>query len=123
MDMSPSYIGKESVMRWRVDFYSDRVMEEIEAWPTRMWAKFAKVVELIEKVGPEDIGMPHIKPLGQGLFEIRVKTDEGLGRAPFCLRSGKVVIVLSSFIKKTQKAPLREIELARKRMKEVTNAR
>ena len=63
--------------------------------------------------------MPHIKPLKQGLFEIRIKSDEGIGRAMFCTISGKMIIILSGFIKKTQKTPDNEIELARKRMKEV----
>jgi len=108
-------------MRWKVDFYSTQVENHIQKWPVRIKAKFVRIIELIEKHGPDEIGMPHIKPLGRGLFEIRAKSDEGLGRAPFCMIKGKIVIVLSGFIKKTQKTPLGEMELARKRMKEVKN--
>jgi phage-related protein len=58
----------------------------------------------------------HFGPLGQGLFEIRVKARKGIGRAIFCTISGKVVIILNGFIKKTQKTPPSELALAKKRM-------
>ncbi len=82
-------------------------------------AKFTRIVNLIEEFGPESVGMPHVKALGQGLFEIRVKAIEGIGRAFFCTLKGKVIIILNDFIKKTQKTPQNEIDLARKRIKEV----
>ena len=106
-------------MSWKVEFYSIKVENDIISWPKHLQAKFLKIVELIQKTGPQDVGMPHIKPLKQGLFEIRIKSDEGIGRAMFCTISGKMIIILSGFIKKTQKTPDNEIELARKRMKEV----
>ncbi len=84
-------------------------------------AKFIWVTEMIETFGPAEVGMPHIKPMGQGLFEIRVKACEGIGRALYCAVKGKVVIILNGFIKKTQKTPANEIALARKRMTEVKN--
>ncbi len=65
------------------------------------------------------LAYPHIKPLGHGLFEIRAKSDEGIGRAFFCMIKGQVIIILNGFIKKTQKTPFGEIELAKKRMLEV----
>ena len=108
-------------MNWKVEFYSTKVEDDILEWPKHLQAKFLRIVELIEKIGPNDIGMPHIKPLKQGLFEIRAKSDEGIGRAMFCNVQGKIIIILSGFIKKTQKTPDSEIDLARKRMKEVKN--
>ena len=57
--------------------------------------------------------------LGRGLFEIRAKGKEGIGRSFFCVVKGREVVILHSFIKKSQKAPKKEIELARTRMKEV----
>ncbi len=83
--------------------------------------KFLKIVDLIKEVGPYELGMPHIKSLKQGLSEIRVRGVEGIARAPFCVIKGKIVIVLSEFIKKTQEMPLKEMELALRRMKEVKN--
>ncbi len=106
-------------MRWKIEFYDIKVMKSIRQWPVGIGAKFAKIAALIEEFGPEGVGMPHIKSLGQGLFEIRVKATEGIGRAFFCGIKGKVIIILNEFIKKTQKTPQKEIDLAKKRMKEI----
>ena len=96
-----------------------KVMENIQKWPTGIKAKFTWIVELLEELGPNEIGMPHIKTLGHGLFEIRAKGNEGIGRAFFCISKERVMIILSGFIKKSQKIPLREVKLAKQRMKEV----
>lgn len=106
-------------MSWKVSFYDKKVEKSIEEWPAKIRAKFTLITELIEEFGPHEVGMPHISPFGKGLFEIRAKGSEGIGRAIFCLMNGKVVMILSGFIKKTQKTPPRELELAKKRMKEV----
>jgi phage-related protein len=112
---------RELYMSWKVEFYSTKVEDAILKWPVHLRAKFLKIVELIEKMGPNELGMPHIKSLKAGLFEIRVKSVEGIARAPFCMIKGKIVIVLSGFIKKTQEIPPRELEIAIRRMKEVKN--
>ena len=72
-----------------------------------------------QEFGPEALGMPHVAAMGQGLFEIRAKGKEGIARAFFCYMAGKQVIILHEFIKKTQKTPQREIDIARRRMREV----
>lgn len=108
-------------MKWTLDFYDAKVMQSILDWPPGIKAKFMWITELVEKFGPNEIGMPHIKPMGQGLFEIRAKGKEGIGRAFFCTVKGHVIIILGGFIKKTQKTPPREIDLAIQRMKEVKN--
>jgi phage-related protein len=64
------------------------------------------------------IGMPVCRPLGDGLFEVRSNIRDGIARVLFCLHDGKLVL-LSGFVKKTQKTPDSEIDLARKRKKEV----
>lgn len=106
-------------MKWNVIFYDRRVMKNIQDWPNHIKAKFTWIIDLIEEFGPEKIGMPHIKPMKQGLFEIRAKGSEGIGRAFFCIKKGQVIIIVNGFIKKTQKTPQSELEIARKRMKEV----
>jgi len=63
--------------------------------------------------------MPHTKPMGRGLFELRLKASEGISRVFYCTVSGRRVVMLHQFIKKTQKTPAREIEIARRRMKEL----
>ena len=73
---------------------------------------------MIEEFCPA-LGSPYTKPLGEGLFEIRAKGKEGIGRSFFCMVKGKEVIILHSFIKKSQKTPKKEMKIASKRLKEV----
>lgn len=66
------------------------------------------------------VGMPLCLPLGGGLWEVRsILTSRRIARILFCVHEGRIGI-LHGFIKKTQKTPQDEIELARKRMKEMT---
>ncbi len=105
-------------MIWKVNFYKN-TREEINAWPKSIGAKFTWIADLMEQFGPSKVGMPHVKAMGHGLFEIRAKAKDGIGRALFCMVVGKNVIILHSFIKKTEKTPKSELELAKKRMLEV----
>jgi phage-related protein len=73
---------------------------------------------MMEEYGPA-LGNPYTASMGDGLFEIRAKGMEGIGRSLFCTIKDQEIIILHSFIKKTQKTPKKEIDLARKRMKEV----
>lgn len=63
--------------------------------------------------------MPYTEAMGEGLFEIRARGVEGIGRAFFCTLVGRRIVILHSFIKKTQKTPKKELEIARQRMIEV----
>ena len=66
------------------------------------------------------IGMPLVRPLGKGLWEVRSDITQGrIARVLFCIRDGRMVL-LHGFIKKTQKTPDADIELATKRRKEIT---
>ena len=60
--------------------------------------------------------------MGEGLFELRLKGAEGIGRVFFCTRVGKRIVMLHSFIKKSDKTPPRERRMAESRMKEVRDA-
>ena len=68
--------------------------------------------------GP-NLGMPHTRAVGKGLFELRVKSKEGIARVFYCTKIGKIIIMLHVFIKKSQKIPKKELEFAYARMKEV----
>src|SRR5436853_7705328 len=106
-------------MNWKVEFYSKKVKDNILHWPIHLNAKILRIVELVKKMGPYEIGMPHVKALKNGLWEIRIKSDEGIARAPFCTINYKIVIILSEFIKKTQKMHARELDIATRRIQEV----
>ncbi len=105
-------------MNWHVIFYNEKVEKKTLSFPKGILANFLHIVEMIEEYGPS-LGKPYTAPLGDGLFEIRAKGKEGIGRSLFSTIKGQEIIILHSFIKKSQKIPKKEIELARKRMKEV----
>ncbi|WP_343034814.1 type II toxin-antitoxin system RelE/ParE family toxin [Thiomicrorhabdus cannonii] len=65
---------------------------------------------------------PQSKALGKGVFELRAKSAEGIARSLYCFQRGKHIYVLHAFVKKTQKLPKQELELALKRKKEIENA-
>ena len=106
-------------MKWTILFYKGVGETILHDWPIGIRTKFIWTTTLLEIHGPEHLGMPYIKALGKGLFEIRAQGKEGIGRAFFCILNDKQIFVLSTFIKKTQKAPTREINLAMKRLKEL----
>jgi len=68
--------------------------------------------------GP-DLGMPHTRAMGKGLFELRLKAEEGIARVFYCTLVGRRVVMLHQFIKKSEKTPPNELKIARNRMKEV----
>jgi phage-related protein len=105
-------------MSWTITFYSKGVERETLALPPGILASFLRVTELIEEFGP-DLGRPHTGPLGKGLFEIRAKGREGISRSVFCTVKNREIIILITVIKKGNPIPKRQMETARKRMKEV----
>ena len=105
-------------MKWQVTFYNEKVEEETLGFPKGILANFIHIVEMIEDFGPI-LGKPYTAPMGDGLFEIRAKGKEGIGRSLYCTMVRKEIVILNSFIKKSQKTPKKELDLAKKRMKEV----
>lgn len=96
--------GKVPVHEWLKDFNNeerrilDRDIKYIQyTWPWKM---------------------PLIKPLGSGLTEIRSKLKNRQVRIFFILHEGTIVL-LHGFIKKTQKTPSNEIDIARKRARQI----
>ena len=72
-------------------------------------------------LGP-NLGEPHTKAFGDGLFELRLKGAKGIARVFFCTLVGKRIVMLHSFIKKSERTPRREREIAETRMKEIKRA-
>ena len=105
-------------MKWQITFYNNKVEQETLNFPPGILANFLHIAEMIEEFGPT-IGKPYSAPMGGGLFEIRAKGKEGIGRSLYCMVKGREIVILHSFIKKSQKTPKKELDLAKKRMKEV----
>jgi len=108
-------------VNWKVAFYSTRVEAEIYSMPSGFIARFVRYAERMEIYGP-DLGMPHTRPMGDGLFELRLKAAEGIARVFFCTVIARKIVILHQFIKKSEKTPIRELAIARNRMKEIRNA-
>ncbi|MCX6606282.1 MAG: type II toxin-antitoxin system RelE/ParE family toxin [Acidobacteria bacterium] len=92
---------------------------ELEKLPADMLARFHYISQLIEEFGLERVREPHVKHLRGVLWEIRMKGKDGISRALYVTVFAKRVVVVRVFIKKTQKTPSGEIELALKRAKEI----
>jgi len=107
-------------MSYTIAYYNASVQASIEEWPAGISASYVRIVEQMVVSGP-NLGLPYTRPFGDGLFEIRAKAAEGIGRAFFCSLIGRRVVILHGFIKKTPQTPPKELKLARKRLKEVLN--
>jgi phage-related protein len=105
-------------MEWEIVYFSDDVQQAILKFPPGLQARYIHLTERMRNFGP-DLGMPHTRAMGKGLFELRFKSKEGIGRIFFCTRPSRRIIMLHSFIKKSAKTPAKELKVARKRLKEV----
>lgn len=85
-----------------------------------MRARFRRIVELIQGHGLERVREPHVKHVEGPLWEMRMKGKDGISRAIYVTASGRRVVVVRVFVKKTQETPRSEIRLALERAKEVT---
>lgn len=105
-------------MKWQIIYCNSKLEKEILNLPDGLLARYLGLTDLLLEFG-SNLGLPHTKSMGKGLFELRVKSTEGIARVFFCTKVGKKIIMLHSFIKKSQKTPKREIKIAQNRMKEV----
>jgi len=105
-------------VNWKVTFYSSRVEAEIQSLPAGFVARFMRYAERMEIYGP-DLGMPHTRPMGEGLFELRLKAAEGIARIFYCTIVERRIVMLHQFVKKSEKTPKKEMKIARNRMKEI----
>ena len=108
-------------MDYRIEYYSESVEDEILALPDTLAARYIVLTRRMTAVGA-NLGPPHTEAFGEGLFELRLKGADGIARVFFCTLIGRRIMMLHSFIKKSQKTPIRELEVARKRMKEIKDA-
>ncbi len=108
-------------MPWQITYYSEALQEALLSLPAGIQARYLHITQRMLSVGP-DLGMPHTKALGKGLFEIRAKAEEGIGRVFYCTLVGERIVMLHTFVKKTQATPNKDLRIARRRMKEIKDA-
>lgn len=102
--------------RWTVEVIPE-AEKEIASLADDIQARFLHVSELLEELGPQRVNEPHVKKLRGKLWEMRMKGKDGIARAIYFAATGRRLVVVRVFVKKTQKTPNREIDLAIERMK------
>ena len=107
-------------MAWTVETLNDVVDAELAELPADMRARFRHISLLIEEFGLERVREPHVKHLYESLWEMRLHGKDGISRALYVTAIGRRVVVVRVFVKKARKTPNREIELALKRAKEIS---
>lgn len=90
------------------------VMDFIRGLDVKMAAKTFKMLELLAEKGPM-VREPYSKLLEDGIFEVRVQVGSDISRVLYFFFVGKKIVLTNGFVKKTQKTPKSEKELAKKR--------
>ena len=106
-------------MAWRVEILNETVVAVIAALSADMQARLLRLAERIASVGLESLSEPHVRHLEGKLWELRLTGRDGIARALYVTAIGQRVVVVRAFVKKTQRTPRSEIELALRRAKEV----
>ena len=106
-------------MNWKVEFIDSEVQKRLFELPRDLRAKFERIVHLIESHGLEDIPEPYVKHLRGPVWEMRMIGRDGIARAAYVTASGKRVVIVHVFEKRTEKTPRRDLEIALRRAGEV----
>lgn len=106
-------------MPWRVEVLNENVAAELAALPADMQARFVRLAERITSVGLQRVGEPHVKHLEGKLWEMRLTGRDGIARVLYGAAKAQRVVVVRIFVKKTQKTPRAEIDLALRRAKDI----
>ena len=106
--------------RWQINYFNEAVFNTIMALPKKLKARYVVLTERMEINGP-NLGLPHTRSMQSGLFEVRVKAEEGIARAFYCTCVNHEIVILHAFIKNTQQTPRKELKIALARLQEVRN--
>ena len=100
---------------WTVELLDDVVAAELDAWPHDLRAALTRIIARITSLGLERIGEPHVRHIEGKLWEMRPSGKRVEGRALYVAASGRRVVIVLAFLKKTRKTPHWMIDLALKR--------
>jgi phage-related protein len=104
---------------WSVEYLDDAAEAEVESLPKEARASFLRIAEMIRSAGLERMREPYVKHLEGKLWEMRLSGRDTIARSLYVTATGRRVVVVHSFVKKTQKTPRRVIDYALRRAKEV----
>ena len=77
-------------MNWQIKYYNQKLEKQILNLPDGLLARYLRLTDLMLEFG-SNLGLPHTKPIESGLFELRVKSKEGIARVFFCTKIGKKI--------------------------------
>ncbi|MGA2851149.1 MAG: type II toxin-antitoxin system RelE/ParE family toxin [Terracidiphilus sp.] len=106
-------------MSWSVEVLNEAGAAEIRSLPADMHARFLRISLLIEQAGLETMREQQVKHLEGKIWEMRMTGRDGIARALYVTKVDRRVVVLRVFVKKTQKTPDSEIDIAKRRAKEI----
>lgn len=104
---------------WSFEFLNVVVQSEADALPDDIRARLFRYAGVIEDEGLNALPAGWVKPLGDKLWELRLTGRDGIARAIYVTATGKRVVIVRIFIKKTEKTPPKELRIARLRAKEL----
>ena len=109
-------------MNWQVILYESRggqkpVETFIKSLQSSTQAKLIRQLDLLEEFGPK-LGMPHAKPVGGGLYELRVRGKQEV-RVIYVFVQKQSIYLLHGFQKKSQEIAKKDLAIARNRKKEI----
>lgn len=94
---------------------------ELKTMPADIQARFVHIAEMLQEFGPQAVGLPHVRFLQDKLWEMRMKGRDGIARAIYVAQTGKQIVVLHVFIKKTEKTPRTALKKATVRLRRMNN--
>ena len=105
-------------MNWSVETVA-AADSEIAALPTKLRARLLRLLEMVESVGLDQLREPHVRHLEGKLWELRTKSRDGIARGIYVTATGRRVVVLHVFAKRSRRTPRQALATAKERMKTV----
>ncbi|MBE1425988.1 Phage-related protein [Desulfomicrobium apsheronum] len=99
---------------WKVELLEE-ALGEFKELPAEIRARFQRIFGLVADMGQDALCMPHARRIQGRIWEMRAQGRDGIARGLYVMVTGRRVVVVRFFVKKTQKTPLNEIHLALKR--------
>jgi phage-related protein len=104
---------------WAVEVLDNTVEAELDAFPRDLRVALTRIIERIENLGLDRIGEPHVRHVEGKLWEMRASGSRVEGRALYVTATGRRVVIVLAFFKKTRKTPKPLIEVALERARRI----
>jgi phage-related protein len=107
-------------MRFRAAVFHPAARRTIKNFPDGVRKELGKAIFDLQR--GSRLGMPLVRSMSAvapGVEELRIRDESGAYRTFYFKKSRRGILILHAFVKKTQKTPLRELDIARARLKEM----